>query len=52
MRRPGIEYPRVQLELNGEAVGELQTGGRGQAFDLELLPGRNDLRFVDLDPSG
>lgn len=49
---PGIEYPRVQLELNGEAVGELQTGGRGQEFDLELLPGRNELRFIDLDPSG
>ena len=48
---PGIESPRVQLELNGEPVGELQTVGRGQAFDLELLPGRNDLRFVDLEPS-
>jgi len=48
---PGIEYPRVQLELNGEPVGELQTGGRAQVFDLELSPGRNELRFVDLDPS-
>ena len=49
---PGVEYPRVRLELNGEPDGELLAGGRGQVFDLELSPGRNELRFVDLDPSG
>jgi arylsulfatase A-like enzyme len=46
---PGLDYPRIQLELNGEPVGELGAGGRGQTFDLELLPGENELRFVDLD---
>ncbi len=49
---PGIEFPRVQLELNGEPVGELHADGRARAFDLEVLPGRNELRFIDLDPSG
>lgn len=44
---PGIEYPRIALELNGEPLGELIAGGRGQGFDLELPPGDSQLRFVD-----
>ncbi len=49
---PGLEYPRIQVELNGVPVGELLAAGRGRAFDLALLPGHNELRFVDLDPPG
>ncbi len=46
---PDLEYPRIQLELNGEPVGSLLAGGRGQTVDLTLSPGDNDLRFVDLE---
>jgi arylsulfatase A-like enzyme len=49
---PDIEYPRVTLELDGESVGELVAGGRAQEFDLELLPGDNRLRFVDVEAPG
>ncbi|MDX2437244.1 MAG: sulfatase [Acidobacteriota bacterium] len=49
---PNLEYPRVALELNGEPVGELTAGGRGEIFDLELLPGRNSLRFTEVDATG
>ena len=49
---PGVEFPRVTLELNGEPAGELIASGRGQIFDLELLPGDNRLRFVDVEAPG
>ena len=49
---PDLEYPRIQLELNGEPVGELVAGGRGQTVDLALSPGDNDLRFVDVESAG
>jgi hypothetical protein len=48
---PGVEFPRVALELDGEPVGELIAGGRTQLFDLELAPGDNTLRFGDPDPA-
>jgi arylsulfatase A-like enzyme len=44
---PGLEHPRIRLELNGAPVGELLAGGRSGVFDLELNPGVNELRFVD-----
>jgi len=44
---PGLEYPRIRLELNGAQVGELSAGGRSSLFDLELNPGVNELRFID-----
>jgi arylsulfatase A-like enzyme len=44
---PELEYPRLELELNGEPVGELSAGGRARNFDLELQPGVNELRFFD-----
>jgi len=48
---PGLEYPRIRLELNGAPVGELLAGGRGSLFDLELNPGVNELRFIDTRPT-
>ena len=44
---PGLEYPRIMLELNGAPVGELSAGGRSSVFDLELQSGVNELRFTD-----
>jgi hypothetical protein len=44
---PGLEYPRIRLELNGVPVGELLAGGRSSVFDLELQSGVNKLRFID-----
>jgi arylsulfatase A-like enzyme len=44
---PGLEHPRIRLELNGEPVGELSAGGRSSVFDLDLLSGVNELRFID-----
>lgn len=44
---PDLEYPRIDLELNNEDLGELTAGGRGQLWDIELDPGRNHLRFTE-----
>ena len=44
---PDLEYPRIMLELNGAPAGELSAGGRSSVFDLELLSGVNELRFID-----
>jgi len=45
---PNLEYTRVPLALNGEAIGELTANGRGQSFEIELQPGVNRLRFRDV----
>ena len=34
------------LELNGAPIGELPSGGRGRAFNIELQPGPNELRYI------
>jgi len=44
---PDLEYPQIALELNGEPLGELTAGGRGQLYDVALAPGRNRLRFTE-----
>jgi arylsulfatase A-like enzyme len=45
---PNLEYTRIPLALNGEAIGELTANGRGQSFEIELQPGVNRLRFRDV----
>jgi len=45
---PDLEYPQIRLELNGAAVGELPANGRSAVFDIELPPGVNKLRLIDL----
>jgi arylsulfatase A-like enzyme len=44
---PNLQYAQIPLALNGEPIGVLTAGGRGQTFDIELQPGVNRLRFRD-----
>lgn len=43
------DYPRFELRLDGEVLGEINAGGRGFRFDLEVPAGDNVLEFVPLD---
>ena len=45
-----LDYPRVELRLDGERVGEIDVGGRGNRFNLDLPPGASEFEFVPLDP--
>jgi arylsulfatase A-like enzyme len=47
---PGLAYPRIELRLAGEPLGEIDAGGRGNRFELELPPGASELEFAPLDP--
>ena len=42
-------YPRFGLRLNGKTIGEIDAGGRGFRFDLDLPPGDSVLEFLPLD---
>ncbi len=42
---PDEEYPTIVLSLDGHPVGELDAGGRGFRFQLELPAGASVLRF-------
>ena len=43
------KYPRYELRLNGRSIGEIDAGGRGFRFDLELPSGESVLEFLPLD---
>jgi len=43
------DYPRYELRLNGEAIGEIDAGGRGFRFEVDLPAGDSVLEFVPLD---
>ncbi|MEX1311050.1 MAG: sulfatase [Candidatus Sulfomarinibacteraceae bacterium] len=45
-----LEYARVELRLDGRPVGEIDVGGRGNRFALDLPAGASELEFVPLDP--
>ena len=47
---PDLDYPRIELRLNRHRLGEIDAGGRGNHFDLDLPPGASELEFVPLDP--
>jgi arylsulfatase A-like enzyme len=42
---PDLDYPWVELELDGRPVGEVQADGRSSSVPLELAPGAHTLRF-------
>ena len=44
-----LDYPRVELRLDGSRFGEIDVGGRGNRFELDLPPGVSELEFVPLD---
>jgi len=44
---PGLDYPRIALEVNGAPIGELPANGRSAVFDIELPSGVNQLRLID-----
>jgi arylsulfatase A-like enzyme len=45
-----LVYARVELRLDGRPVGEIDVGGRGNRFALDLPAGDSELEFVPLDP--
>jgi hypothetical protein len=45
-----LDYARIELRLDGRRFGEIDVGGRGNRFDLDLPPGASALEFVPLDP--
>jgi arylsulfatase A-like enzyme len=46
---PNLDYPRIELRLDGQPFGVIDAGGRGNRFDLELPPGASEVEFVPLD---
>ena len=48
---PDLDYPWVDLALDGQRVGAVQADGRGTAVPLELAPGRHALRFRPRQPA-
>ncbi len=46
---PNLNYPRIELRLDGKRFGEIDAGGRGLRFDLEIPPGATELELVPLD---
>ena len=46
---PDLDYPRIELRLDGRLLGQIDAGGRGNRFDLDLPPGISELEFVPLD---
>jgi hypothetical protein len=48
---PDLDYPWVDLELDGRLVGAVQANGRSAAVPLELGPGRHALRFRARQPA-
>jgi arylsulfatase A-like enzyme len=47
---PDLDYPRVELELDGRAVGAVQANGRSTVVPLELGRGAHTLRFLARRP--
>ncbi len=45
----GENYARFELRLDGDFVGEIDAGGRGYRYDLELPAGDSVLEFVPRD---
>lgn len=48
---PDLDYPWVELELDGRPVGELQADGRSSSVPLDLAPGAHTLRFRARQPA-
>lgn len=48
---PDLDYPWVELELDGRPVGEVQANGRSSSVPLELAPGAHTLRFRARQPA-
>ena len=48
---PDLDYPWVDLELDGRQIGALQANGRSATVPLELGPGRHALRFCARQPA-
>jgi arylsulfatase A-like enzyme len=48
---PDLDYPWVELELDGRRVGALQANGRSSSVPLELGPGAHTLRFRARQPA-
>lgn len=48
---PGLDYPWVDLELDGRHVGALQANGRSATVPLDLRPGSHTLRFRARQPA-
>jgi arylsulfatase A-like enzyme len=46
---PGLDYPGIELRLNGRVLGRIDAGGRGNRINLELPPGESKLELVPLD---
>ncbi|MFV2073405.1 MAG: sulfatase [Thermoanaerobaculales bacterium] len=46
---PDLDYPRIELRLDGRIFGQIDSGGRGNSFDLELPSGASELEFIPLD---
>ena len=48
---PDLDYPWVDLELDGRHVGALQANGRSATVPLDLRPGSHTLRFRARQPA-
>ena len=48
---PDLDYPWVDLDLDGRPVGALQANGRSATVPVELGPGSHGLRFQARQPA-
>jgi len=46
---PGLDYHDVELRLEGNPLGTINSQGRGNRFEIELAPGVSELDFVPLE---
>lgn len=46
---PGLDYPEVELRLDGEALGVIDSQGRGNRFEIELDPGTTELELLPVE---